>query len=40
MRNSVKVFLNEETKQHPILDKRPEQLSVDEFVMLTNLLKG
>lgn len=40
MRNSVKVFLNEETKQHPILDKRPEQLSVEEFVMLTNLLKG
>lgn len=40
MRNSVKAFLNEETKQHPILDKRPEQLSVDEFVMLTNLLKG
>ncbi|KJS05687.1 MAG: 16S rRNA methyltransferase [Flavobacteriales bacterium BRH_c54] len=40
MRNSVKVFLNEKTKQHPILDKRPEQLSVEEFVMLTNLLKG
>lgn len=40
MRNSVKAFLNEETKQHPILDKRPEQLSVEEFVMLTNLLKG
>lgn len=40
MRNSVKAFLNEETKKHPILDKRPEQLSVDEFVMLTNLLKG
>lgn len=40
MRNSVKVFLNETTKQHPILDKRPEQLSVEEFVMLTNLLKG
>lgn len=39
MRNSVKAFLNEETKQHPILDKRPEQLSVDEFVILTNLLK-
>ena len=40
MRNSVKAFLSEETKKHPILDKRPEQLSVDEFVMLTNLLKG
>lgn len=40
MRNSVKAFLNEETKKHPILDKRPEQLSVDEFVILTNLLKG
>ena len=40
MRNSVKAFLNEETKKNPILDKRPEQLSVDEFVMLTNLLKG
>lgn len=40
MRNSVKAFLNEETKKKPILDKRPEQLSVDEFVMLTNLLKG
>lgn len=40
MRNSVKAFLNEETKNHPILDKRPEQLSVDEFVILTNLLKG
>ena len=40
MRNSVKVFLNEETKKQPILDKRPEQLSVEEFVMLTNLLMG
>lgn len=35
LRNSISMFLNEKTKQMPILDKRAEQLSVDDFVGLT-----
>ncbi len=38
MRKSLKSLLNEENKDHEVLTKRPEQLGVQEFVDLTNLL--
>ena len=38
MRKSLKSLLNEANKDHEILIKRPEQLSVEEFVELTNML--
>jgi len=38
MRKSLKSFLNEKNKEAKILTKRPEQLSVEEFVELTNLI--
>lgn len=38
LRNSLKQWLNEDIKQHTIFNKRPEQLSVQEFVELTNLI--
>ncbi len=38
MRNSLKSLLKEEIKSHAIFDKRPEQLSVQQFVELTNLI--
>ncbi len=38
IRNSVKT-LNPNGLNHPLFDKRPEQLSVAEFVELTNLLQ-
>lgn len=38
LRNALKAFLTDETKGLPILDKRAEQLSVDEFVELTHRL--
>ena len=38
MRKSLKSLLNEDNKNHEILTKRPEQLSVQDFVMLTNLI--
>ena len=40
MRNSLKSLLNEEIKTHVIFDKRPEQLSVQQFIELTNLISG
>jgi 16S rRNA (adenine1518-N6/adenine1519-N6)-dimethyltransferase len=36
LRNSLQQFLNEETKQMPILGQRAEQLSIEEFVLLTH----
>jgi len=36
--NSVKSLLQGNVITHPLLSKRPEQLSVDEFVELTNLI--
>ena len=39
IRNSVKT-LNPKGLNHPLMDKRPEQLSVSEFVELTKLLEG
>ena len=38
MRGSLKSLLNETNKGHEILTKRPEQLSVEEFVSLTNMI--
>ena len=38
MRRSLKSLLNETNKDHEILTRRPEQLSVEQFVELTNLL--
>jgi len=38
MRNSLRSFLNEELKKNEVFNLRPEQLSVKEFVDLTNLL--
>lgn len=38
MRKSLKSLLNEGNKDDEILTKRPEQLSVEEFVELTNLI--
>jgi len=40
MRNSLRTFLNEKTINNPVFDKRPEQLSVSEFIELTNLVAG
>lgn len=36
--NSLKPILNGKKIDNPIVQKRPEQLSVDEFVILTNLV--
>jgi len=38
MRKSLKSLLSESNKDNEILTKRPEQLSVEEFVELTNML--
>ena len=38
MRKSLKSLLNESNKDNEILTKRPEQLSVEEFVDLTNMI--
>lgn len=39
LRNSIRPFLDEETKQIPILSQRAEQLSIDEFVELTKKIE-
>lgn len=38
LRNSIKSGFNGFVGNHPLLDKRPEQLSVSEFVELTNYI--
>jgi len=40
MRNSLKNLLNDEIKANPIFNKRPEQLSVEQFIDLTNIIAG
>ncbi len=40
MRKSLKPLLNDSNKDNEVLTKRPEQLSVAEFVDLTNLIYG
>jgi 16S rRNA (adenine1518-N6/adenine1519-N6)-dimethyltransferase len=39
LRNSIKSAFQGITETHPLLDKRPEQLSVSEFVELTNFVE-
>jgi len=36
LRNTLKSYLN--NLEHPILQKRPEELSVEEFVSITNMI--
>lgn len=38
--NSLKMLTPSLEKEHPLLSKRPEQLSVDDFVELTNLVSS
>ncbi len=38
MRNSLKTFLNDEIRKDKVFDKRPEQLSVQQFVELTRFI--
>ncbi len=38
IRNSVRSLFNNNEIRHPLLDKRPEQLSVEQFVELTNFV--
>lgn len=39
MRNSLKAMINsDELKSNPIFSKRPEQMSVSEFVMITKMI--
>jgi 16S rRNA (adenine1518-N6/adenine1519-N6)-dimethyltransferase len=37
--NSLKPYINDEIKTHEIFNLRPEQLSVEQFVELTNMLE-
>jgi 16S rRNA (adenine1518-N6/adenine1519-N6)-dimethyltransferase len=39
IRNSIRSLFNDNTLRHPLLDKRPEQLSVEQFVELTRLVE-
>ena len=38
LRNSLRSLVPADMMDNPLLDKRPEQLSVDDFVTLTNML--
>ncbi|MCC6370282.1 MAG: 16S rRNA (adenine(1518)-N(6)/adenine(1519)-N(6))-dimethyltransferase RsmA [Bacteroidia bacterium] len=40
IRNSVRTLFNNNDLREPLLDKRPEQLSVAEFVMLTKFVEA
>lgn len=40
MRNSLKPFLKDSIRDHAIFQKRPEQLSVQDFIELTNLIQS
>jgi 16S rRNA (adenine1518-N6/adenine1519-N6)-dimethyltransferase len=40
LRNSIKPFLKDSGFSHPFLEKRPEQLSVEEFIELTILVSN
>jgi 16S rRNA (adenine1518-N6/adenine1519-N6)-dimethyltransferase len=39
IRNSLKPLMKEIGFSHPFLEKRPEQLSIDDFVELTNVVE-
>ena len=38
IRNSVRTLFNDNSIRHPLLDKRPEQLSVEQFIELTQFI--
>jgi len=40
LRNSLKPLIKTELPEHKLLSKRPEQLTVEEFTELTNLIKN
>ena len=40
IRNSVRSLFNNNDLREPLLDKRPEQLSVQEFVQLTRFVQA
>ena len=40
MRNSLKGLIPETIKANPVFDLRPERLSVEQFIELTNLIEG
>ena len=40
LRNSIRGFFPEGIPEYNIFEKRPEQLSVNEFVELTNLIEN
>ena len=39
IRNSIRILFNDNTIRHPLFDKRPEQLSVEQFVELTKFIQ-
>ncbi|MES2680009.1 MAG: 16S rRNA (adenine(1518)-N(6)/adenine(1519)-N(6))-dimethyltransferase RsmA [Bacteroidota bacterium] len=39
IRNSIRTLFNDNEQRHPLLDKRPEQLSVAQFVELTQFVQ-
>lgn len=39
IRNSIRILFNNNEIRHPLLDKRPEQLSVEQFVELTKFVQ-
>tara|TARA_B110000438_G_scaffold230138_1_gene225096 strand:+ start:186 stop:950 length:765 start_codon:yes stop_codon:yes gene_type:complete len=39
IRNTVKSFVGKKIEDHPLFVKRPEQLSVEDFIVLTNFLE-
>ena len=39
IRNTVKSFVGKTIEDHPLFVKRPEQLSVEDFIVLTNFLE-
>ncbi len=40
MRNSLKNLISDSIKANPVFNQRPEQLSVEQFIDLTNLIDG
>ena len=40
IRNSLKIFLNDKKTNHPLFTMRPEQLAVQDFIELTNILQS
>ncbi len=40
LRNSLSAFLGEKKAGHPLLSKRPEQLTVDDFANITNYIES